>query len=532
MPIPITILLFKRSIAIASMAFTFAASANDIQVSNVSLTGNTGTQTFIQFDLSWENGWRDVPAGNLDLAWVFIKYRSPLGAWQHVWPSVAGHVMPAGCWYSPGHLTPGEPYHPTTNPVIGAMFGRDFNGSGTFSASGIQLNWDYSAQGLVFDDIGELQVFAIEMVVVPQGAFHLGSGGTEYASFTDGAWTSGNTIPYPIGSENAVPIAQTAGSLWAEVSINTSGTLPATYPKGFRGFLCMKYELSQQQYVDFLNTLTRAQQDARTGTDLAAGVTNVTNRYVMSNSSVPIMRSFIRCDGTIDANAPLTFYCDANGNGIGGEDDDGQWIACTWVNWADHLAFLDWCGLRPMSEFEFEKACRGPLPPVANEFPWGVELIGSTVLSYEQENTTNEGVASGYQTTAGNAVFGTTNGTPSGPKRSGLMAAHAGNNGRVTSGAGYYGIMDLAGNLNEFVISLSYPAGWAYTGLQGDGVLDGVGEADTPAWPTPAGGPATRGGSWNSAGPNALRTSDRGSANGINSARTPAYGIRGVRTLQ
>ena len=27
------------------------------------------------------------------------------------------------------------------------------------------------------------------------------------------------------------------------------------------------------------------------------------------------------------------------------------------------ISFADWAGLRPMSELEYEKACRGPLPP-------------------------------------------------------------------------------------------------------------------------------------------------------------------------
>lgn len=153
-------------------------------------------------------------------------------------------------------------------------------------------------------------------------------------------------------------------------------------------------------------------------------------------------------------------------------------------------------------------------------------------MTYVNTNTTSEGVSTGYSTTAGNAVYSITNGTPSGPKRSGLMAAAAGNSGRVTSGSGYYGVMDLAGNLTETMVTLQTGAGWAFTGTHGDGVLAGNGEADAPSWPTTNVGAGTRGGAYFESASNALRTSDRGAANGPNSARTSAYGIRGVRTVQ
>ena len=46
-------------------------------------------------------------------------------------------------------------------------------------------------------------------------------------------------------------------------------------------------------------------------------------------------------------------------------------MACNWLSWADVAAYLDWSGLRPMTELEFEKACRGPNAPVAGEYAWG-----------------------------------------------------------------------------------------------------------------------------------------------------------------
>ncbi len=45
----------------------------------------------------------------------------------------------------------------------------------------------------------------------------------------------------------------------------TARSLPAAFPKGYAAFYIMKYEISQEQYVGFLNKLTQTQQTARTG---------------------------------------------------------------------------------------------------------------------------------------------------------------------------------------------------------------------------------------------------------------------------
>jgi hypothetical protein len=46
------------------------------------------------------------------------------------------------------------------------------------------------------------------------------------------------------------------------------------------------------------------------------------------------------------------------------EADDGEWIACNLILHGRMLPLsLDWSGLRPMTEMEFEKSCRGPVFP-------------------------------------------------------------------------------------------------------------------------------------------------------------------------
>ena len=46
--------------------------------------------------------------------------------------------------------------------------------------------------------------------------------------------------------------------------------------------------------------------------------------------------------------------------------------------WADCATYADWAGLRPMTELEFEKACRGPLKPVPDEYAWGTAAVAGS----------------------------------------------------------------------------------------------------------------------------------------------------------
>ena len=50
--------------------------ANNIQVSSGTLTGQntSGNYTFVQFNLGWDNSWRDNV--NWDAAWIFVKYKA------------------------------------------------------------------------------------------------------------------------------------------------------------------------------------------------------------------------------------------------------------------------------------------------------------------------------------------------------------------------------------------------------------------------------------------------------------------------
>jgi formylglycine-generating enzyme required for sulfatase activity len=529
-------LLFAMSVAIM-------LNANNINITNIKVTGqnttsgvnNAANYSLVQFDLSWENSWRtSSEPNNWDAAWVFVKYRITTAnggdnLWKHAWLNDNGHSG-TGATIAAGLLNPGSAFNASTNPGIGVFIHRSADGTGTFSITGAQLRWNYGANGVSDNATVDVQVFAIEMVYVPQGAFTVGSGGTELGSFTNGSWVNGATVALSISSESELTIAHSSGNLWGTSSTDAStigdpGSLPAAFPKGYAGFYCQKYEITQQQYVDFLNTLTRTQQYNRIATVLPAGITTVNNRYVMSLTTAISYRNGIRCNSTIPAYDPIPFYCDFNGNGTGGEAGDGLWIACNWLRWMDGAAYSDWAGLRPMTELEYEKASRGTLTPVANEYAWG------NTTATAATNITNAGFSTETTNTSGaNAVF---NGQTYGPMRVGVFAKSA--TTRTQSGASYYGIMELNYNVYDRAVSVGLPTGRAFTGVHGNGALSTDGHANETAWPGLSGGEVingdgsgSRGGSWDGSN---LPTSNRTYAGTQNSGRNEWLGFRAVRRV-
>ena len=483
--------------------------ANNIAISNLSLTGKNTTDDFImvQFDISWENSWRTSTAeSNLDAAWVFVKYRVAGGAWQHAWLNNDGHTAPAGSTITPGMLTPAEAFNATTNPGLGAFVYRSADGAaGTFTKTGVQLRWNYGANSVADGDNVEIKVFAIEMVYVPQGAFYVGSGGTESGSFTDGSWASGPTVPLLISSEGTLTIGQSAGNLWGtstsgDNTIGGAGTLAAAFPKGYGAFFCMKYEISQQQYVDFLNTITSTQ---------------ASNRYSSGNTG-------FRYGITVSSGV----YSTTN-----------PYVACNFLSWMDGAAYTDWAGLRPMTELEFEKACRGTATPVAGEYAWG------NTTATTAHNITNGGASNETTNTSNaNAVFFDLATAQEGPMRTGVFATAS--TTRAQAGATFYGIMEMTGNLWERAVTLGSTTGRGFTGVHGNGTLSTAGNADISTWPgyistevTSATGSGLRGGSFTDNYMNisnrflgSLDWPDRYNNDGFRAVRTPPF-ICGVSSL-
>jgi formylglycine-generating enzyme required for sulfatase activity len=501
--------------------FSFTAKANNISISNISLTGQNTTAgannfsnfVMVKFNLSWENSWRtSVGPGNWDAAWVFVKYRTPGGDWQHANLNNTGNIIPSGTAIDIGLRFPSTPFNNSSNPGVGAFIYRSTNGSGTFTAVDVQLKWNYGSQSVTDNQAVEVQVFGLEMIYIPQGAFNVGGGGGVSALTSTTINTANATTP-PSGT----------GSLGGQAGGYPTGqTAPSfsSWPNGYAGFYCMKYELSQQGYVDFLNSLTRTQQIARVASNISG--TSVTNRYVMSNTTTQANRSVIKCDANIPASpAPVTFYCDQNGNNAGGDIDDGQCIAMNWIGSPDALAYFDWSGLRPMTELEFEKICRGPVLPVLNEYAWGNTTI--TILSGTVINDSRPDEARGYAGPNANIGLGTTY-----VVRAGLFADASTN--RMQSGAAYYGVMEMTGNLNERTISISTNEGKNFMGNHGNGILYFLGDANETSWPS-AISLGWRGGAYSN-GTNRGYISDRATQDSNSNSRDASSAIRGVRSTQ
>lgn len=476
------------SLAMSFLIFPEISVANNLAIGTLAKVEQSQEDGYfmLQFAMSWDNSWRlGSEPNNHDGVWLFAKYKKNDGKWYH-------------CTLNETNFSAGSLGNTVTMEILGskgALYYRSENGTGKFASENIKLRWDYSVDGL--DDlaayISEVKIYGIEMVYIPQNSFYVGSGGTEYFPF----YTSVNKNPYQITSEEPINVGETEGYLYYKTgtySGDGAGPVPSTFPKGYAPFWCMKYEITQQQYADFLNTLTEAQANGR--------FANNFNSY----------RHFIKKADTV-------YGCDGNKNNHLNESDDGKDIACNYLSWADGIAYADWAAMRPMTELEFEKASRGHLLPFVNGFANGDTVLknpGSYVVNNCMENEKSPMNSTNCNFRQGGSVGG--------PMRVGCFTSGT----RLSSGASYYGIMELSGNVLERVVTIGNETGRAFTNINGNGLLDDSGNADVLSWPNAdAVGSGFRGGYWNSPS-DYCRTSDRFEAAYSNTGRNEGYGFRCV----
>lgn len=535
------------------LAGTSIGYANNITVSNVTLSSTPNTTlhyTTVSFDLAWDNSWRtNVGPSNWDAAWVFMKYRLKSSTvWNHAtlnWVdgtgAADGHTVPSGATISSSNDT-------GSGGALGVLvYANAVLSQQSVNYTGIALQWNYGVDGLSDNDRVEVFVYAIEMVYVPQAGFYVGDGNS---TLTGNLRIQASNSPFQITSEGALTLGGggvsdlhnnngTGMSTPDDFNNSTSQTLAAAFPKGYNDFYIMKYEISQEQYVEFLNKLTRAQQAQRFPS------TTVGNYFGNgSGITTPQNRNGIKLMSDPGVLAIRIYGCDLSNNGTAGEAADGQNIACNWMSSVDLLAYLDWAGLRPMTELEFEKSCRGTNAAVAGEFAWESTVVqGATGIS-------NSGANNEVASNSGANVVYNNAGAVNGPMRVGNFAQAA--TTQLQAGAGYYGAMDLSGNVWEDVVPLGSVAGRSYTGLHGNGALNTNGQADVDFWPgingnnTPGNangvyggttgcsgyaGISFSGGTWNTAA--WITTSDRtyrGTGWSGITGRDTRNGGRGVRT--
>jgi hypothetical protein len=456
--------------------------ANNVVISNVSIVNNGPGNIQVKFDLSWDNSWRtNVGPANYDGAWVLFKYKTAGGDWTHLNMTANNILIPAGFDY----------FQNSGSNKIGTMIFRDANNMGTGSVSATNIRIGVSST-LPYDI--EVRGYAIEMVYIPAPV-----GSRPVFGDGDGTTESVNALHYSdnLATTNSVLPVECDVNTFDDVELETDGiyvysndTIQTTNPIGtldpfptFKALWCMKYEIVQAAYRDFLNTLTYDQQFTRT----SVAPTSATGTSALSGGS---FRNYLEVKTPgVSNTTPAVYGCDASGNNVFDEAGDGEWIACNFLAWVDVAAYLDWSGLAPMSELQYERICRGNSsaggnPAVLGEFAWGTNTIFSSPYSLTGGGTASE-LASNASIAVGNAAYITT--SSAGPLRNGIFATALSN--RITSGSSFYGVMEMSGNMPEYCIMLGSQAGRSCRLVpNGNGVLSALGNAQlsvggTGFWP-------------------------------------------------
>lgn len=281
-----------------------------------------------------------------------------------------------------------------------------------------------------------------------------------------------------------------------------------------------KYEVTQGEYARFLNTLTPQQAAFR-----------VPARDEVQPQRPPPRRRQAAASGP-EPPPRYTIVLGLNGAYAAAAPEN----ACNYLSLDDALAFADWAALRPMTELEFEKACRGnDQKPVPGGYAWGNTRL---VSMFDFQGIDGSGTETGLPGDANTLCAR----TMTGPVRVGI---HESKPTRELAGASFYGVLDLSGNVAERTVTLGNSEGRTYTGNHGDGELTADGEANVAAWPTGVPertgaaarrdrsgrtGFGSRGGDWTSEA-RELRVSTRNCATYVTPRRHPGIGFRGVRSV-
>lgn len=489
-----------------------------IKVTNPSLGTLSSGSTSVTFDVTWNRSWRtSAVVNNWDAAWLFVKFRKNGGNWAHCSLNSTGHSTGSGATgatITTGLVDTGAAFNIASNPVAGVFLYRSGVGAGVFTRTGVSLSWNYSQDGVTSGDTIEIRVFGIEMVYIPQAAFFAGDNATSAFAFRQG---SADNDPWYIGSESAMSVtggtgtgtgaAETSTEYYytttgqsGESATGSTFTIPAGFPKGYQAIYMMKGEISQGQWVAFFNTLTSTQKSNLDITASSWGSKGTDSLSARNNVSWT----------TGDATLP---------DQGGGANYEGT--AMGFLGYNDVMTYLDWAGLRPMSELEFEKAARGTYGAISGEYPWG------TTTRTNATSVSDAGLTTERPQAGANVI---SDGTVGGPLRVGSCSYNVST--RAASGAGYYGNMDLGGNVRDAVVCVGMSAGRSFEGrYHGNGALTTNGNHDVTSWPpyTSASGYGSRGDCyWASA--SYLRTSDRSTACFPDGNRGSGNGGRGVRT--
>ncbi|MDD5210631.1 MAG: SUMF1/EgtB/PvdO family nonheme iron enzyme [Elusimicrobiales bacterium] len=418
--------------------------ANHLAITGVNLFNpSTGGSVSVGFTIAENNVTTGTSAGGgayNTADWIFVKFSTQAGAdgtWNHA--TLTGGSVGAGATLALAADNKGV----FLNHAL----------SSAYWVAGATVTWNYVADGVVFSSV-RVKVFAVSMVRVPQGSFVYNAGGIGGDLYNN----------YGAGSQVTV----------SNASQLPSGA-PAGWPNAYASFYIGRYEVTQGQYAEFLNTIPSGSAAALYEPTAAYGH-NITNAGVYPNKYA-----------AVDPNA-----------------------AKSYLSISDAWSYLNWTGLRPPTEMEFEKAGRD-INGDTRTYPWGNTAPDLVTYTPPNEGGTCIKKFLNYNNTAG-----CTKVLDVGRYMSGDVYRTP-----AETGASPWGIADLAGNVWEFNINCS----WASVPLNGDGTLNLPG-----SWPVPgASTVGLRGGSWII--PEAyVRVSARYNASWASTNRSNNVGCRGART--
>jgi len=454
----------KKLLIILLLFMTSSLFASNLKISSGNVSNFYAGSTEISFTVSQENTfstntyiYSSDPVK--DCAWIFVKYslNGDSGPWNHC--TITG-------------TSAGDDASTTIQSVSdnkGVFLFSNGNNS-SWKSNYVKVQWNFVADGIgTFPSSGvKFKVMGIEMVYISTGTFLYNAG--SIADSTINNFGGGSQVT--VGSITDVPAG--CANDW---------------PNGYRAFYLAKYEISQKQYVDFLNAVDPY---GTTGTAYYDSVRyNLYGYYVQSDNSRPIGDRYY----------------------IASERDT---LGCNWLSWSDATAYASWSGLRPMTEMEFERAGRGRNN--ANIYPWG----NTDPLNVNSVDTKSEAEKCWLYYANCDQFSGSNGPTSVGHYLSGLNISGAPQvRTAAQTGASPYGIVDLGGNLWEHIINCQSIA----TPTNGNGTTT---IPDVPVWPSYISA-GLRGGAWDDA-PTRMRVSDRENAGWAEEIRAASVGFRPART--
>ncbi|MBM4148794.1 MAG: hypothetical protein FJ224_07100, partial [Lentisphaerae bacterium] len=320
--------------------------ADSVKVTNVKVAVGAENFSTITFDLAWDNSWRaawEEPADknvtgkrlhveSWDAVWVFAKFL-PAGAsaFSHATldTDAARHTVPAEAALQVGASDDGA-------RGMGVFIFRKAAGRGPNAFKNVAVRWLHAADGITDPAAIRPEVYAVEMVYVPEGPFQ-----------------SKSVFGGPLTLINTADATREGGYLGAA----NSAPDKATWPNGYRAFYVMKNPISQGQYVALLNAANPDEKPHAYNHGRYSALCNGNVwRYGLDLTNINGYTLTRREDGVFVAEQPER--------------------ACNFLSWPDIVSYAAWAGLRPPTCLEYEKACRGPRAVAREADAWTGVVCG------------------------------------------------------------------------------------------------------------------------------------------------------------